>query len=147
MWSEGNQLTSDTMELVFRNGKMDSLVLRQNAFIISRDDSTRFNQIKGRNMVGYFVNNQLYKIRVLGNSETIYFAREEDKTLIGVNKAISSDMLIYLVDNKVYRITYIGETTGKIYPEKDLSPYDLFLRDFKWIEDRRPLTKEDIFKP
>jgi lipopolysaccharide export system protein LptA len=147
MWSEENQLTADTMSLTIRNGKMDSLVLYGSAFIISRDDTSTYNQIKGKNMIGYFLDNQLYKIKVLGNAETIYFVREEDKSMIGINKVVSSDMLIYLEDNKVKSITYIGSPSGTIYPEKEVSPYDLKLRDFKWLESQRPLTKQDIFLP
>ena len=97
---------------------MDSLVLYSSAFIISKDDTNSFNQIKGKNMVGYFVNNQLHKIRVLGNAETIYFVREEDKSMIGINKVISSDMLIFLEDNKVKSITYIGSPAGNNLPRK-----------------------------
>jgi lipopolysaccharide export system protein LptA len=147
MWSEANQLTADTMTLTIRNGRMDSLVLYGSAFIISRDDTNTYNQIKGKQMIGYFVDNQLYKIKVLGNAESIYFVREEDKSLIGVNKVVSSDMLIYLEDNKLKSITYIEAPAGGISPEKDVSPYDLKLRNFKWLEEKRPLSKQDIFKP
>lgn len=145
IWSEENQLTADTIRLVFSGGEPDSIVLVNSAFIISQDDSSKYNQIKGRDIVGYFLNSDLYKIRVLGNSETIYFVREEDKTLIGVNKAVASDMLIFLEDSKISDITYIMQPVAKLFPEKDLTPYDLKLRGFEWHGTRRPLKKEDIF--
>lgn len=146
IWSGENQLTADTIALTFRNDKMDSLVMYNAAFIVSRDDSTRFNQIKGKNMIGYFLDNRLYKMRVLGNAETIYFAREEDQTMIGVNKGVSSNMLIFIDDNKVKKITYIGSPAYTLFPESDLSPNDLQFRDFKWLEEQRPAEKADIFK-
>lgn len=146
VWSEENQLTADTISLTFRNEKLDSLVMYNGALIIARDDSTRFNQIKGKDMIGYFVDNQLYRIRVLGNAETIYFAREEDKTLIGVNKGVSSDMLIFVIDKKIKKITYIGTPAYTLYPEKDISPNDLRFREFKWLDDLRPKEKAEIFR-
>lgn len=145
IWSGKNQLTADTITLTMRNNQVDSMFMRNSAFIISRDDSGKFNQVKGREMTGFFINNDLYKIKVTGNAETVYFAREDDRTLIGINKAESSNMLIFLEKNEVKSITYIGQPTAVLYPEKQISPYDLFLRDFVWIEEKRPLSKEDIF--
>jgi lipopolysaccharide export system protein LptA len=145
LWSDKNQLTADTIILRMRNNQADSMIMRNSAFIISKDDTNKFNQIKGRDMIGYFINNDLYKIRVIGNAETIYFAREEDRTMIGINKALSSNMLIFLEKNQLKSITYIGQPTAILYPEKQISTYDMFLRDFKWIEGKRPLTKNDIF--
>jgi hypothetical protein len=146
IWSGENQLTADTISLTLRNGKMDSLVMYNSSFIISKDDSTRYNQIKGKNVVGYFLDNRLYKIRVFGNAETIYFVREDDGSLIGVNKGASSNMLIFAEENQVRKITYIGNPAYNLYPEKDLAPNDMRLRGFIWHGEKRPLEKQDIFK-
>ena len=145
LWSYANQLTADTIIIRMKNNQADSMIMRNAAFIISRDDSNKFNQVKGRDMIGYFENNDLYKIRVIGNAETIYFAREEDRTLIGINKAMSSNMLIYLEKNQIKTITYIEQPTATLYPEKQMSVHDLLLRDFKWVSERRPLSKREIF--
>ena len=146
VWSGKNQLTADSIRLVIKNGMADTMALYNSAFLISQDDTGKYNQIKGRDMAGYFKKNELYKIRVLGNAETVYWAREEDKTLIGIQKAYSSDMLIFINENQVKSITYLGSTTGTIFPEKDVSPYDLKLKNFRWVENRRPRTRNDIFK-
>jgi len=82
---------------------------------------------------------------VLGNAETVYFVREEDRTLIGVDKALASNMVIFLEKNQIKSITYIEQPTQVLYPIKQVSTYDLYLRDFKWIEGKRPLSKKDIF--
>lgn len=146
LWAEKNQLTADSIILAIRNGRADSMVLYYSAFIISRDDTDKFNQVKGRVMVGYFNSkNEIYKIRVLGNAETIYFVREEDRNLIGINKAVASDMLIYLEKNELSTITYITEPVASLSPEKDVSVYDLKLKGFHLITGRRPASKEDIF--
>jgi lipopolysaccharide export system protein LptA len=145
IWADKNQLTADSITLTIRNGQLDSLVMYSSAFIVSEDDTNKYNQVKGRDMVGYIRNSELYKIRVLGNSQTIYYVREEDRTLIGINKAIASDMLIFLENKEVKSITYIDQPVATLYPEKDISPFDLKLKGFKWITGRRPLTKSDIF--
>ena len=145
LWSEKNQLTGDSITMTILNGEIDTLVFYSNSFIISQDDTNKFNQVKGRDMIGYMKSNDLYKIRVLGNSESLYYVREEDKSLIGINKAVSSDMLIFLENRQVKSITYIDQPQAVLYPEKEISPFDLKLKGFKWIPERRPLKKEDIF--
>jgi len=146
LWSEKNQLTGDSIKITMLNSQIDTMILYNTAFIISKDDTNKFNQVKGRNMIGYFKNNELYKVKVLGNSETVYFAREEDHSLIGITKVLSSDMLIFVEKNKFKSITYINEPKGGTYPEKEVSPYDLKLKGFLWIEGKRPLKMMDIFK-
>lgn len=146
LWSSKNQLTSDSIKLTILNSQIDSMILYNSAFIISQDDTGKFNQVKGRDMVGFFKNNELYKIKVFGNSETIYYAREDDHSLIGITQVYSSDMLIFVENNQIKSITYITEPKAKTSPEKDVSPYDLKLKGFKWIEGKRPLTRMDIFR-
>lgn len=147
MWSEENQLTSDSVKIVFKDNEIDSMVLYGSCFIISEDDTTydNYNQIKGRTMIAYFEDNRLFKIFVTGNSETLYYLREEDKSLIGIQKAISNQMMIYLDSNQIRGFTYIGKPDGAIHTLGELSDQDLILRDFEWLDVRRPLRKEDIF--
>ncbi len=146
LWSGLNQLTADSVRLTIRNSQADSLKMYNSAFIISKDDSIRYNQIKGRNLLARFRNNELYKIRIIGNAETIYYAREEDRSLIGINKVQSAEMLIFLENNDLRTITYIGKPDAHLYPEKMVPPQELKLKNFKWLQDRRPLNKQEIFK-
>jgi lipopolysaccharide export system protein LptA len=145
IWSDSNQLSADSIMLTMRNGKADSLKLYSSAFIISKDDTGSFNQIKGRNLTAKFRDNELYKINVIGNAQTIYFAREEDKTLIGINIAFSSEMLIFLEKNQLKSITYLDDPEAHLYPEKSVPPNERKLKNFKWEEKRRPSKKNDIF--
>ncbi|MBN1339992.1 MAG: hypothetical protein JXA03_11755 [Bacteroidales bacterium] len=147
LWSEENQLTADTIHIALRGNQVDTMALTNSCFIISVDDSISgtYNQIKGKTVTGYFKDNQIVKVVVTGNSETIYFVREEDGSLIGVNKTISSDMLILLTNNEIESITYIRQPKGAVYPLRELNEKDLFLKDFRWIGDRRPLKREDVF--
>ncbi|MDP1622327.1 MAG: OstA-like protein [Bacteroidales bacterium] len=145
IWSDSNQLSADSIRLTIRNGQADSLKLYSSAFIISKDDTGSYNQIKGRNVLAKFRDNELYKINVIGNAQTIYFAREEDKSLIGINQAVSGEMLVFLEKNKLKSITYIDNPEAHLIPEKSVPLNERKLKDFKWEEHRRPLKKQDIF--
>jgi hypothetical protein len=121
------------------------MYLDDNAFIVGQEDSLRFNQIKGRKMIGDFVDNKLDLIKVSGNGQTIYFIRNKKQQLTGVNKADCSEMNIYIADSKVKKIALKSEPDAVLLPIKDAIDSDIKLRDFKWMDDVRPKSKEDIF--
>ena len=97
IWSDENQMTADSIALFTKNMNPDRLELYNSAFVVSQVDSLRFDQLKGRNLTGYFNDNELTKIFINGNGETIYFLVEGD-ALIGVNKATSSTIEILFED-------------------------------------------------
>ena len=144
LWSYKNQLTSDKIEFKFYKGEMKNLKLINSAFIISQEDSTKFNQIKGKIMFGFFKENKLYKIRVEGNGQTIYFGKDKKK-YIGVNKADCSDLLIYLKENEIEKVTFLNKPDATLYPLKDLLPNELVLKNFEWRSNERPLSYKDVF--
>ena len=144
LWSEQNQLTSELISVHLANRKIDYVEFENASFITSRDDSIRFNQIRGKNMTGYFQNSKLVRILIKGNGQAIYFIRDQGE-LIGVNKVESSDILIYLKDNKIERINMLVKPEGTIYPPAYLQKEELYLKGFNWLEKYRPLSKEDIY--
>ena len=145
IWSGPNQLTSDSISLVIVNNQVDSLIMYNTAFIVSRDSTETFNQIRGKDMVGYFRNNQLVTIKVDGNAQTVYYIREEDGYLIGINLSESSEMLIRLENNDVRSINYLSQPQEVMYPETDVPQERTKLKGFSWQELLRPISKEDIF--
>jgi lipopolysaccharide export system protein LptA len=146
IWSGKNQLSADTIRLFTKNKEVSKLIMYNTAFIISRDTLENFNQVKGKLMTAFFIHNKISRINVDGSSESLYYVRQDDRLLIGVNKAISSSLVVYMDDQqKVKKITWIQKPTNVLYPEKDLPKEEKRLRDFKWIEIGRPLKKADIF--
>jgi hypothetical protein len=97
-------------------------------------------------MIGYFVNNELSSIDVNGNAETIYYVREDDKALIGVNKAMGSRMRLYIKDSKIGRILYFDKPTGNMFPDKEVPADQRLLKGFNWRLTSRPRHKDDIFR-
>ena len=95
-------------------------------------------------MTGYFKDNFLNKIVITGNAESLYYVREENGDLIGINKTTSNDMRIYLSENEVQVITPVKNVEAQMLPEKDVAEGDRRMKGFKWIEDKRPKKKSDI---
>lgn len=144
LWSDENQLTAGKIEITMADKELKEMYMKDNAFIASKEDSAKFNQIRGKNMTGYFKDNELSKIYVSGNGQTIYYGVEDNK-VIGANKAECSDLIIYMRDNKVSRVNYIASPKGTYYPIDLFPAGEALLSDFKWNEEWRPLKPEDIF--
>jgi hypothetical protein len=145
LWSENRQLAAEYIEMKSNTDKPDELKLRNNSFIISKLDSVMFDQIKGKNMIGYIVENELSHIDVDGNGQTLYYAQDE-KEIIGLNRAESSRITIRFKDGKINRIALISEPVGTLKPLFELTDPDRKLPGFEWKEERRPVSKEDIFR-
>lgn len=146
LWSDENQLTSDSIQIFVSHNKIDSLRLYSSAFIISEDTVEGFNQIKGRDMTGYFKDNELVTIKVSGNAETVYYVREENGSLIGLNKSLSSFMRVSLKDNQIKQITYFDNPDMVLHPGGQIPAGDLKLEGFLWMEERRPADRQAIFE-
>ncbi|HAF28558.1 MAG TPA: organic solvent tolerance protein OstA [Bacteroidales bacterium] len=144
IWSEGSQMTAKKIEIHIKDDKIDFFKLLNTAFIVSQKDSVSYDQIRGKEMFGYIKNNQLSRIDVFGNGQTIYFTIDEkENEIVGVNFAESSDLIIYLNKGQLGRIKLIKQPTGTLYPIGELE--ETKLKDFRWLESLRPKSKKDIF--
>ena len=146
IWNGESQLTGDSIELLHYDNKIQKLFVKNNGFIVSIADSTpyRYDQVKGRNLIGHFKKGKLAIMDVLGNGQTIYYAREEDGKYTGVNKAICSDIEIKFKRGKIDRIKFITMPEATFYPLKDFPKSKQILEGFIWKNDERPDSLEDI---
>jgi len=146
LWSNDSQITGDTIKLItdILTDKLDSLKVLQNTFIVNKD-SIGFNQIKGRNLKGKFIENDLKFVDIIGNSEVIHFVRNENNALIGIEKSTCSEIQFVLKDGKIEHSKFITQPEGETYPPSKLPENVRKLRGFKWRENERPLNKNDIF--
>lgn len=146
LWSRDSQMTGDSINIVVKNNAIDSVLMTPNAFIIQQDSIKGFNQIKGKLIVAYFENDELDRIFNDGNAETIYWLREDDGSLIGINSSQSVSMIITVVKNQIQRIKYFQKTDEILYPEEKLPEGKDLLKGFLWQDELRPKDKTDIFR-
>jgi len=144
IWSEENQLTAESMALFTKNRQTERMELYNSAFVTSQVDTIKFNQIKGRSLIGYFENNKLYKIDVTGNGESIYYLLDGEN-IAGVNKAKCARIVMYIKDNAITDIYQYESPEGVIDPPDLTSPKTLRLEGFNWFDDSRPKKIADIF--
>ena len=159
MWLEGkNQIVADVIDIQLTSGGIDKMNMTGKAFIIFQDSLENFNQIKGREMVAKFEDNEFDKLDVMGNGESIYFALNEDETgVVGMNKIICSEMLINFENNEVNNISFYTSPEAEFIPPHELDEPETRLKDFEWrivekpekhnvITGTKPLVEEPNLK-
>lgn len=145
IWSDTSQFYADTVTMRLKNKKIDKIFLYNNAFIINSPDEVFFNQIKGKNITAYFKNEELRRMKVMGNAESIYYAQDDDKAYIGMNKTDASEMMVYFGNNEVERIKFIANPTALLTPMLQIQPSAMKMPGFIWEERRRPRSLADLF--
>ena len=144
IWSDESQLSAEIMELHSRNGEMDHIIMNNSSFIVSEEQGGFYNQIKGKDITGFFRNGELYRVNVSGNAETLYYPTE-DNEIIGLNKAASSRLIIFLKENKPDIIRFHGMPEATLYPLEEVTEEERLLQNFRWLDHIRPKSREDVF--
>jgi lipopolysaccharide export system protein LptA len=149
LWNVENQMTGDSIHLIsdLETDKLDSLKVINNAFIISLDTISKvgYNQAKGKDLFGKFIENELKIIDLVSNTEVIYYMYNGNQELVGINKTICSKIRLLMENNEIDDITFFINPDGNIFPEKDLPFESRKLKDFIWRGDERIYSKDDIF--
>jgi lipopolysaccharide export system protein LptA len=145
LWSDNYQLSSEHIILEIKNNAIDKMNLLQNAFIISEDSLDLYNQIKGRNMMGFFKRNKLHKINVNGNGQAVYVIKDEEDKISGINTVSCSEMNIYVDKKEIHRISFQKQPNATIFPIEELPHKWKRLEGFKERYSERIIDKEDIW--
>ncbi len=144
VWSDTSQLSGDTMRIMMKNKKIDRVFLKNNAFIVNSTDETFFNQIKGREITAEFEADNLRRMFVEGNAESVYYALDEKGGYVSVNKMICSRMLVLFGDNKVDGIKFYAQPKATMFPMKQADHDGLKMKGFRWEKKLRPKNRLDL---
>lgn len=145
VWAQENQITGDTIYLFLKEKKPERLFVFENAMAINRvDSSIYFNQLKGTSINALFTDGKISSMRAKGNAANVYYATDEEKRFIGVNKSSSDVIDVFFDDSKPQKVVFLRNLEGKSYPMRQVDHDEIKLRNFKWLNDKRPKTKFDI---
>lgn len=147
VWAQDSQVTGDTIYIYTANKKPERMFVFDNAMMLNKVTKSNFyNQVRGRNMNGFFKEGNIDFMRVRGSqAESIYYSTDEEDKFIGVNKS-SADMIeLYFAERKPDQVKLITAVKGTLYPMSQANHEELKLRGFNWQEERRPKTKLALF--
>lgn len=149
IWNGENQMTGDSIHLLsnLETEQLDSLKVIENSFIISLDSigKTGYNQAKGKNLFGKFVENELRIVDLVQNAEVIYYAYNDKNEFIGINYTICSKINIEMANNDIEDLTFFVDPDGTIHPDGKKPEKGDKLEGFTWHGKERIKTMEEIF--
>ena len=163
IWMSGYQVDGDTIRLWFKENRPDRVWVNENVFMTARvvlkpeDTVTRsnaleveegewFNQIKGREMWGYFDDSSTFRLAdVTGKAEAVYYVVDEEKMeLIGINKSLSKRIKMYFENAEIQGVNLVEPERTARYPEPDLTQRERILKGFHWVTGLRPRSQYDL---
>ncbi len=148
VWARKSQVTGDTIMMTLDSNKINSIYVPNNAFVVSLsgpEKSEMYDQVQGKTLKGLFKNNEITDLNVFPNSEAIYYAKDDSGAYIGVSQAKSERMRIFFNDQKITRILLTRDVHQTLTPLQKADLPATRLSRFKWIPERRPMTKEELF--
>ena len=146
-WAEDSQLSGDFIKIYIKDQQVDRVSIQQSAIASQQVADTYFNQLSGKEIIAYVDSGALYKIYVDGNAETVFFPFDDsDSLFVAMNKIQSSFVRIHIKDQKLDRMSNFPAAKGNTYPLSQLTDEDLYLRNFFWAEEQRPIDKDDVFR-
>jgi len=146
LWASSSQVTGDTMYLFTKNKKADRIYAFENSFAINKSGENMFNQLSGKTLNGYFKNGEIDYMRTKGSpAQSVYYAKDESNAVVGVNNA-TGDIIDMRFENKeLKKVVFVRDITGTMYPYRQTPADKKTLRNFKWLDEKRPKTKFELF--
>lgn len=147
IWTQGSQLSGDTITLQMKNKKLDNIDLYPAAFIVNieKKDSLHFNQVGGKTMHGTFKNDKLSTVLVSGNAETIAFKHDSlTNKATDMERSVSGKIRVHFKNGEVTYGALISKSESRLNTIEKVKDEDKVLKGFIWKPKDRPASKEAI---
>ncbi len=144
LWTDGKQITGDTVKLIPKDGSFDHVHVINNAFIVIEEDTVHYNQISGKEIFGYIADSELKRLEVIANVQSIIYPVDEGE-IIGLNSIESSYMNVYFKDGKLDKMNVFPAPKATLYPIREVTEQMQKLSNFSWQIEVRPAKWQDVF--
>jgi lipopolysaccharide export system protein LptA len=146
LWNTGYQINGDTIKILFNDTTIEKMDVLNYAFVMEELDTTCYNQLKGKNLITFFIAGELNKMDVSGNAEAIYYPLSDDKVTYSGRHKIEAPFMYFIIQNrKIAKISWFPEPKVETLPIPFLDSENRFLKGFKNYNYLRPQNREDIF--
>ena len=147
IWSGHSQITGDTIFLYTKNKKPERMYAFDKGTIINKTTEGFYNQIAGKTINGYFNDGAIDYMRVKGSqAESIYYPQDKDSAYMGMNRATGDVIDLYFKKDELEKVLFVNDIQGKFYPMKDIPADQKYLKDFIWLDEKRPKNKLELFE-
>lgn len=149
LWSRKSQISGDTITAFVEDGKVQKVVVPNEALIISRsgpEQANLFNQVQGKTLIAYMVNNELDFAIVKPNAESIYYPTDESGAYIGASQSQSERMKVFFSKGDIKKLLLEQEVKQTFSPFSKIDIESMKLSRFKWLEQLRPRSVIELFE-
>ena len=94
----------------------------------------------------FFKEGVIDSVRAKGYAECIYFIQDEDSAFSAVNETRGDVMDVYFRNNELAKVVFRSSVKGTYWPISQKSPSEMRLKNFQWLDGRRPKTKYELFE-
>lgn len=145
VWNEGNrQYSADSIYAVIKDRAMQKASLMSNAFIIVKEDSLCFDQIRATEMLAYFdTTGALTRFDALGEANAVFYL-QEDSVYATVNKSAAKMLSARFLNGELDKVYYFDAAKNDGYPVAQMTRDERVLKGFDWQIDACPRGKHDI---
>ena len=146
LWTQSNQITAEVMDIFTARSQLEHVEFVGEPMMVSQFDTVYYDQITGKDMQAYFADNEIYRVDVNSNVQTIFFQKDGVPQQVVMMAFIESgDATFFIEQRQIEKIVYRTNPVWPIYPIDGI-PEDvsMYLKGFSWEGDRRP-TREDVF--
>ena len=146
VWTEGSQITGDSMQVFLSNQTVDSLHVWGEVFVAQEDTVLgRINQVRGLSLKGWFEEDGLRMFRVRPNAEVLYFQRTDNDGPDGAIQVSGDEAILVLQDDQPQSLSF-GEHQGTYFPEETLQ-LPMELDGYRWEPVLQPLIGQFFSDP
>lgn len=146
IWTGEQQLLGEEIMAFTNDSTIDSIHVVRQALSCEYLDSIHYNQISGHEIRSYMNGGELEMTHVIGNAITNYFPFDEDSIMVAMNHIESTEMKMFMGENRKVKKIWMPAATGTFYPIPLIPNNVRFLENFQWFDYIRPISPEDIFK-
>lgn len=145
VWNEGNrQYSADSIYAVIKDRAMQKASLMSDAFIIVKEDSLCFDQIRAAEMLAYFdTTGALTRFDALGEANAVFYL-QEDSVYATVNKSAAKMLSARFLNGELDKVYYFDAAKNDGYPVAQMTRDERVLKGFDWQIDACPRGKQDI---
>lgn len=147
VWNQQSQITGDTLYMYTQSQKPKRLYVFNDGMIVNKTKEGLYNQIAGRTLNGYFNDGNIEYVRIKGSpAESIFYPQDDDSAYIGMNRSSGDVIDVFFVKKEVNKVIFVNDVNGTLYPFKDIPADKKELKGFKWLDNRRPKNKLELFE-
>ncbi len=147
IWNNNSQILGNRIDIHLNDSTVEKAHIKEYALAIQdRQKEAQYNQVSGREMTAYFIDNEVRHVLVEGNAESLYYITEEDSTVIGLNKTESAYLAMDILNDEIQKIKLWASTNAVTTPLNQLKPEESKLKGFMWLNYLRPKNRFDIFR-